>query len=250
MALTSDSNSIIISNANDILGIEKYKLLFENVNFVLVPEQEYRDKTILSEFEYKCTKCDFELNKTLSDLACYLDNFPKYRGCPGCMSKEYLKIIKIEIDDRINNPPRLPNIEKKVDKYVQYIELIETHCNRKFIDWTKDGHVFECNMCKDRKAIVNLKQLADNKNACGNCTKMKKKYTFDDIVDFVKKTDLKLEMTKEEYTSAEKIKVSCKHGVIMTKTLRNIKDNKGCATLCKEEKRLATKNMKKQVSSK
>lgn len=128
-----------------------------------------------------------------------------------------------------------------------YVKIIQNECNRKFIEYTSDGYIFECNVCKNRKAIVNVQQLAINKNECGSCVQLKNKYTFDDIENFVKKSDLKLEMTKDEYVSADKIKVSCKHGIVMTKTLRNIKDNKGCAVLCKEEKRLARKKLKKMM---
>lgn len=131
-------------------------------------------------------------------------------------------------------------------KLYEYIKTIQDECDRTFIKYTDDGYVFECNKCKIQRPIVNVQHLSINKNECASCVQRRVKYTFDDIKQFVDKSDLKLEMTESEYRSKDEISVSCKHGIKMVKTLRNIQDNKGCSEKCKEEKRMASrkKNMK------
>jgi len=64
------------------------------------------------------------------------------------------------------------------------------------------------------------------------------KVRFENIKQIVTSMGFKLEMVCQEYTNNKNIKISCKHGEIMIKSLVDIKRGKGCAKACKYEKRV------------
>lgn len=115
-------NTKKVSNANDILGIKKYKLLFEKSNLVLDLEQDFTNKRMTSEFMYKCRVCDFGFSKTLDDLSLHVKQYAGYKGCENC-TKNNAKIY-LSLDDafkiiftREKREDVIPPLEEAMQKY-------------------------------------------------------------------------------------------------------------------------------------
>jgi hypothetical protein len=115
-------NSKKVSKVEDILGIKKYKLLFEKSNIILDPNQNFDDKRITSEFKYKCRECDFGFTKTLDDLTIHLKQYAGCKGCEKCTENNVQ--VYLSLDDafaivftRETKESIIPPLVQAMEKY-------------------------------------------------------------------------------------------------------------------------------------
>ncbi len=136
---------------------------------------------------------------------------------------------------------------KKSNVYNQ-IQTIEQNSNCKFIlDGEDDEYKFQCNDCNSIRIIKKLSQAVRMNSQCNHCNQINHRLSFDELEKQVKDSGFILIMKPEEYTNNKTIKIECKHGEVMIKSLADIKRNKGCVKYCKTEKRLQTKLQKKNT---
>lgn len=153
-----------ISEVNDVLNIKKYRLLFEKSNITIVPNQNFINKRITSEFEYICTSCNHIFIKTLDELAIHLKKFAGHKGCENCAQNDnqvYLSlddafqtIFTRESRDNVLNP-----LVEAMEKYNFSIAQIEPVV-------TKEKIQYMCNICH-HKGICSYYTLLRK----GNCRK-------------------------------------------------------------------------------
>lgn len=175
-----------VSNAEDILGIKKYKLLFDNSNIVLDLNQTFVDKRITSEFMYKCNVCDFGFIKTLDDLAIHIKQYAGYKGCENC--KKNNTQIYLSLDDafetiltRAKREEVIPPLEEAMNKYNFSIAELEPIKS-------KDKIQYMCNNCnhKGLSSYFTLLRKGDCRKCKGHShggPKPKEIKSFQDVLD-------------------------------------------------------------------
>lgn len=192
--------------------------------------------------QFRCNNC--QSIRTIQRL----DHAVKHNSqCLHCFQQVNRKTSSgINIIKECNHPSKSSNSEMNYlpTDIQEKCKYFEQHNNCTFLKKFGQELWFECNTCHITRSFTNTATfiaLHKAKSYCNTCMSIARRNREDQVKQIVEENGFKYMMEPGEYTSNKHVKIMCKHNVVMTKSLADIKLGKGCPNLCKSEKRAQNK---------